>query len=315
MPDTAIVRVGAPPTTAERFANPSATVKFFQDETAKYQQNPGAYQLPPGSKIENGRVVPDENLKGDLFRQGLLAAAGIAAIYGGSAAYGALTGGGTSGATAAGSLAGSTAGGVGGAAGTTGLTTEGLLIPTASATGAGGVGVGGLSTTLGTAAAAGGGAGAAGALTTAQKYQGAAKALGALAQSDANNRGAQISAGTLADQIATQRQAEDRAERDDAWKRLLNADYVQHYQGYTPPTVNTINGPRQLQSFGLARTTPYDATMQQGAQGLQAEVMKRLQNGPQERPLTNVDKLSQPSTWEKLANYGAMGLSAYGAFA
>src|SRR4051812_17737457 len=72
------------------------------------------------------------------------------------------------------------------------------------------------------------------------------------AQSMAGNRGTALDASLDRDRIATGRQAEDRTERDDAWKKIQQAAYVMNgAQNYAPPTLQTSQGSRTLPSYGF----------------------------------------------------------------
>jgi hypothetical protein len=193
-------------------------------------------------------------------------------------------------------VAGAALGAFGGAAA---APAAGSVLPSTTVSGLGATVAGPVSGSAAAAEAAGGAAGGWGGLARAagSKFlngRGISNILGAASGSMANNRGAGIAAGLDADQVATQRQAENRTERDDAWKRLQNADYAQHTQGYT--------NPRGLPSFGIARTGPMGADVLKGSQGLEDEAMRRLVDGPQIRPLTDVEKKSKMGGWEKFMN-------------
>lgn len=121
------------------------------------------------------------------------------------------------------------------------------------------------------------------------------------AQSAAHNRGTALEASLDRDRIATGRQAEDRTERDDAWKKIQQAAYVMNgTHDYAPPTLQTSQGARTLPSYGFGPHASTPAEMQ-GAQGLQAEVMRRLTGGSQLPPLTDLDKYTHQGTFEKIA--------------
>jgi hypothetical protein len=75
------------------------------------------------------------------------------------------------------------------------------------------------------------------------------------AQSMASNRGSALEASLDRDRIATGRQAEDRTERDDAWKKIQQAAYVMNgAHDYAPPTLQTSQGARTLPSYGFGPT-------------------------------------------------------------
>ena len=146
---------------------------------------------------------------------------------------------------------------------------------------------------------------------------GLGQAAGSAASSMAGNRGQQLAASQLADQIATARAAEDRTQRESAWKQLLQADYARGSGGYKPPTFTYGSelgiAPHTLPMFGSARTSPYSATVQRGAAGLENEVMARLMGGSQLPPLTDVSKAAKPSIWERLLGIGSAVAPIYGA--
>lgn len=144
--------------------------------------------------------------------------------------------------------------------------------------------------------------------------------FGDLAQTSATNRGNELSASQYQDQIATNRGAEDRASMSDAWKHMLQADYVKNRStGYSSPTVlPTLPGgtPNKLPDFGFGpkASTPNQVA---GATGMNTEVMKRLQNGSQLPPLTNASgpgSLAHPGGWEQLFNLVSSGSSLAGLF-
>jgi hypothetical protein len=63
------------------------------------------------------------------------------------------------------------------------------------------------------------------------------------AQSMAGNRGTALDASLTRDRMATSRGAEDRNERDDAWKKIQQAAYVMNgTHDYAPPTLQTSQG-------------------------------------------------------------------------
>ncbi|MCI0423635.1 MAG: hypothetical protein L0312_31200, partial [Acidobacteria bacterium] len=140
------------------------------------------------------------------------------------------------------------------------------------------------------------------------------QAAGDIAGSMAQNRGAKLAASLDRDQIATARQASERAERDDAWKKLLASDYTLGSTGYKPAEFTSqFTGKTTLPTFGTTgRMGGPSEAVRTGAQGLQAEVLKRLTGGPQ-LSLTDVDKMSRMGFWEKLANVAGPGLSIAGA--
>jgi len=151
---------------------------------------------------------------------------------------------------------------------------------------------------------------------------------GGLASGRASNRGTaaalSVDQQRLAlegDQTRINQQAENRTERGDAWKKLLNADYTLNSKGHTPATLTSqFTGTRALPSFGIARTGGPSEAVTQGATGLQSEVLKRLTSGSQLPGVTATPDLSQyakPGIWERILGIAApvaTGLgSIYGA--
>jgi hypothetical protein len=137
---------------------------------------------------------------------------------------------------------------------------------------------------------------------------------GGAATSMAGNRGAELTARQLQDQIAVQRAAEDRAERGDAWKKLLHTDYTMGSKGYAPAQLTSqFTGTNALPTFGTAHTGGPSGAVQQGATGLQREVLRRLQGGSTLPPPADVTKLSQMGGWEKFLNVLSPAASFAGA--
>lgn len=139
--------------------------------------------------------------------------------------------------------------------------------------------------------------------------------LGGATDAIAANRGTKLDASLNADALRTQRQGENRAERDDAWKKLQQAAYTRSSQGYTPPELRSdvLDRTRTLPAFGIARTGGPSASVMQGAQGLESEVLKRLMEGSQLPPITDVNQASKMGGWEKLLNVLGPALSVGGA--
>lgn len=153
----------------------------------------------------------------------------------------------------------------------------------------------GILTAAGTAASA--------AANTAAHNRGAAADLSLdTYRADLDRAKAEADNAIRAGQLDINRSAENRTERDDAWKRLMMADYVLNRGGYT--------NPMGLPSFGIARTGSSTSDQKAGAEGLKAEVLKRLIEGS---PITAPTVPSLPSTpttsqyakpggWEQLFN-------------
>lgn len=122
------------------------------------------------------------------------------------------------------------------------------------------------------------------------------QAISAAGAGAAKNRGEKLSAQQTQDQINLGREASDRASRGDAWKQLQHADYTlgKGATGYS--------NPQGLPSFGIARTGDLSPEMRQGAEGMRAEVLKRLTGGSQLPPGADVNGLTKSSGWEKLAS-------------
>lgn len=142
------------------------------------------------------------------------------------------------------------------------------------------------------------------------------KMLGGGAKAAASSRGAAIDAGLSRDQIATQRgnlqlgqDDENRAERDSAWKTLQRVAYAKDQAnpaqrpGYLPEQYFNPNAVRRTSQMEL-----------DGAKGLEGELMSRLQGGPRRLnlpALTDVNKLSKPSLFEKIAGFAQPALGAF----
>ena len=140
---------------------------------------------------------------------------------------------------------------------------------------------------------------------------------GALTKGMAANRGTSAELALAQGELGTSQEAENRAERGDAWKKLLNANYILNDKGYTAPVnTNRFSSMATLPTYGMARTGEYSDTVKQGATGMQAEVLKRLIGGSQ-LPATDLTQYGNPSVWEKILGIAApvaTGLgSIYGA--
>lgn len=145
------------------------------------------------------------------------------------------------------------------------------------------------------------------------------KILGDVAKSSANNRGEKLGASQNQDQINTQRarlqldqDAENRDERESAWKQLQRIAYAKDQAnpaqrpGYLPEQYFNPNAVRRTSQTEL-----------DGAKGLEGELMARMQGGPRQLKLpalTDVNKMSKMGGWEKLFNVAAPALSLAGQF-
>lgn len=268
------------------------------DQFSKYVKS--AYQIPDGYDVsQDGRVVYANETP--WLKQALMAAAPVAI----PAALGAIG--------SAGAATGLTAG----AGSTLGAATP---IPGVLGAAAGGA-------TLGTGAAAGGaGMGVWG--TLGKIAQLAGPALSNRAQASAENRGTTLDAQALMTQLqqmadaqynrdSLAREQEGRIGRDDAWKKLQNAQYVQTgTQNYTAPKVSIAGA--SMPSFGFGPRAATDVE-RQGAMAMEAEVMKRLLEG---NPLPQVTRrepemdmrLTKPTGAERLQDWLGMGLNGLGAW-
>lgn len=141
--------------------------------------------------------------------------------------------------------------------------------------------------------------------------------LGALGQSQAQNRGAKLTAQGDMERLLLEReaqlqqqqiarQAEGRASGSDAWRKLMAAEHLG-----TP-------GARP-QNAGPYNVAPRQATEAQlfGADQMKNEVMKRLQGGnpiPEvsQHPLAMDPKLMNPGKMEQFAGLAGAGLSFLG---
>ena len=149
--------------------------------------------------------------------------------------------------------------------------------------------------------------------------KGVGKVFGAGGKAAAQNRGEKLDANLMRDQIATSRgqldlgqQEENRTERDDAWKMLQRLAYTRSQAApmqrpeYIPEAFYNPNAVR--------RTSPMEL---QGGEGLERELMARLQNGPRQMslpPLTDVNQMTKRSGFEKLADIISPAASGYGEF-
>lgn len=146
----------------------------------------------------------------------------------------------------------------------------------------------------------------------------ASQAIGAATQSAANNRGEQLDASILQQQLRDNeardyndanlaRSVEGRASGNDALKNVLRTQYIQNRQGYTPK-----NG---LPSYGFGPTASTDVE-KQGAAAYGNEAMGRLEGGnplpaPHQANFTLDPNLTHQSMWEKVGNVAAPALSIW----
>lgn len=141
----------------------------------------------------------------------------------------------------------------------------------------------------------------------------AGSAMSAAAKAKAANRGQQLQASVDQDRLRLDRQAEDRAERGDAWQKLQNAAYIlNEAKPYTPPSLTGVRGTYTLPTFGIARSTGPSASELAGATGLEREVLRRLVGGSQLPPLTDISKYTKMGGWEKFFNIAGPALGALG---
>lgn len=250
------------------------------------QQN--GVKLPQGVQFDPSGNA--NNLHGFAGQPGWLkaleigGAATAGAAFGGPALLGALGSGGGAGAGAATAATG---------AGLTGPSAAGI---TAASLGGGGV--------VGPSA---GGFSALSGLLGGKALGAAGTAISAASNSAAHNRGVTLDANLTGDQLAVNRQAEDRTERDDAFKRLQQADYLANRtQGYQAPTLH--GQPLYDPGFGYKASTPTEVS---GANGMRDELLKRLQGGSQ-LPVTDVNQFTKPSTAERIGGYAAPAFSVLG---
>lgn len=133
--------------------------------------------------------------------------------------------------------------------------------------------------------------------------QAAGAGLAGIANAGANNRGEALNANLTADQMALNREVENRAERNDVWKKIQQTQYMQNRPGYVPKA--------GLPTYGIA-SGPTTATEKQAASGLEQELLKRLLGGSQ-LPVTDVNKYTKPGVFERIASYAAPVMGAFGA--
>jgi hypothetical protein len=160
------------------------------------------------------------------------------------------------------------------------------------------------------------GAGAATAFTGGAAAPLLGAAIANAAKGSATNRGEKFEGQTTLEQLMLMREqqqqqqqiareAEGRAGSSDAWRKLIS----------TSRTLQPGARP-QLSPYSIAPRQASEAEMQ-GAGGLQAEVLARLQGGnpiPQvnQHPLAIDPKLLDAGKWEQILGLVGAGLSAYG---
>lgn len=196
-------------------------------------------------------------------------------------------------------------GGLGGGAGAATSAATGATVPTAVGSNlAGGIIAGG-----GGLGASGGGMGLGGVLGGISKVFGGPKGIADLAgaglsgfaKSSAENRGAQLDASLAGDEMNLRRSQEDRTERDDLWRRLLQAEYVKNWQAPT----------QQFSPYTRAIQGPSDAA-KQGAGALSETALARLMGGSSLPAMTDINKYSKPGGLERIAGIAAPFLGAIG---
>lgn len=141
--------------------------------------------------------------------------------------------------------------------------------------------------------------------------------LGDIAKTKANNKGETLAANQNQDQINTQRaglqldqDAENRAERESAWKMLQRLAYTKDQAN---PMQRPAYLPEKYYNPNAVRRT--SQTELDGAAGLEKELMARLQGGPNRlniAPLTNVKDATKMSGWEKLLNIAGPSMKLAG---
>lgn len=134
----------------------------------------------------------------------------------------------------------------------------------------------------------------------------AGSVLGSMGKTAAANRGSALEAQQNQDRINIARAVEDRASRGDAWKKLLNAQYVLGGG-------SQFKAPAGLPSYGFGPHAPTADTMA-GARGLSAEVMNRLVNGSTLPPGADMS-LTKPGAFEQFTNVAAPAASVFGQLA
>lgn len=131
--------------------------------------------------------------------------------------------------------------------------------------------------------------------------------LGGLGKASAQNQGNQLTAAAQQADLANRTSLANDSARQNAWKNLLQADYVKNNnQGYQPPTLHSSVpgvGDHALPTFGIARQ-PFGADAMAGARGMQNEAQQRLVNGPQLKA-PDLYGMSKPSVWQKFLNVAA----------
>lgn len=280
--------------------------------------------------VDEGTIVPRQQGKWERWKTPILL---TAAMFGGGFALEAALsagGGGALGATvfpqsfstlpAAGGVTLGTAGTTAAATGATAAATGATAAATGAAAGGAGVlpatvapmvspGVTGLPAATGswTAATTQGGGGGMNMFSRVMKGlnkgEKVSNALGNLSHSMANNRDAGMAASLDRDQINIHRQDEDRREREDSWRKLNQADYASQAGPITP----YVRG----EARNMPGYTPGE-NVAKGAKGLQTEVLKRLTEGSQLPPVTDVEKRSKMGKFEKLVNAGGVVASLFG---
>jgi hypothetical protein len=145
---------------------------------------------------------------------------------------------------------------------------------------------------------------------------------GAASNAMAGNRGAQIEA-QLAQEDMRLRQSRDfydqmlaredegRRSGADAWKRLMQVEYMSGAKGYEPPA--------GLKSFGFGPKAPTETELA-GAHQVRDEVQKRLYGGnpvpapTKPTPFTIDPKLLKSGIWEKILGIAGPAAQALGSF-
>jgi hypothetical protein len=138
------------------------------------------------------------------------------------------------------------------------------------------------------------------------------------AKAKAANRGAQAEASIANDRnvndrarINMEQEVVDRNERDNAWKTLQRLAYVKNQAG-APQSAPAYLDSKYYNANAVRRTSPDELA---GAEGLEKELMARLQGGPRTTnlpPLGDVNKFGKAGLGEKLMGWGSAGLGAFG---
>jgi hypothetical protein len=137
--------------------------------------------------------------------------------------------------------------------------------------------------------------------------QTAGRGAGAVAETQAKNRGAELDAMMEADQQAMLANRVRREDEDSMWKKLQAINYMKG-GGMQNRGPSVGAGGKSFTKFNFGAQPVSDADKQM-ATTLEGQLMQRLNNPPQ---LRNYDAMMKPGTAEKVTGWGAPILSTLG---